>query len=175
MASCFLSVVRVDFEASLLLSALSSFFVFIHLFCEFSCFLAALGLCVARAVSRSVERAALWVRWVGFSPRGFLSLWVRGHAGFSSRSTGTLVRRLSSSGARTSLLFSVCDLPAPGIEWCPCIARQILNPWITRKSLLSSYCTFFFFKISYTPSEMAWTRYTFYPHFINEESVNEEM
>ena len=147
MASCFLSVVRVDFEASLLLSALSSFFVFIHLFCEFSCFLAALGLCVARAVSRSVERAAIWVRWVGFSPRRFLSLWstARGHSGFSSRSTGTPVRRLSSCGARTHLLFSVCDLPAPGIEWCPCIARQILNPWITRKSLLSSYCTFFFF------------------------------
>lgn len=126
-------------QASCSALSLLLFLVFIPLFCDCSCLLAVLGLCVAWA--------ALGVRAVAFSPPWLLLPWSTGAwaCGRQRRSTWTSVHRLRSCGVRTYLLFTVCDLPAPGTEWCPCIARRMLNPRTTRKPLLSSYCTFFFF------------------------------
>lgn len=67
VASCFLSVVSVDFEASLLLSSLFVF-VFIHLFCgEVSLTSWRPGSLCRPGCLSFAERAALWVRWAGFS------------------------------------------------------------------------------------------------------------
>ena len=66
--------------------------------------------------------AASWgyssLRCAGFSLRWLLLLWSTGsrHAGFSSCGSRALEHRLSSCGARASLLRGTWDLPGPGLE-----------------------------------------------------------
>lgn len=101
-------------------SALSLLFlVFIPLFRGCSCLLGVLGLCVACA--------ALRVRAVAFSPPRPSRFGARAR-GRQCRSTWTRVRRLRSCSVRTYLPFSVCDLPAPGTEWCPASQGGCLTP-----------------------------------------------
>ena len=57
-------------------------------------------------------------RCVGVSWWGLLLLWSTGsrRVGFSSCGSQALERRLSSCGAKASLLRSMWDLPGPGLE-----------------------------------------------------------
>ena len=70
------------------------------------------------------------LRCTGFSLRWFLLLQSTGSslAGFSSYGTRALERRLSSCGARTSLLRGMWELPNPGLEpMSPALAGGFLT------------------------------------------------
>ena len=79
--------------------------------------------------------------------RGRPQLWL---AGIRSCGSRALERRLSSCGARASLLRDIWELPGPGLEpLSPAIGRRILNNCTTREapklgSLLGNQWTHFF-------------------------------
>ena len=99
------------------LSSTHTFFFLINL-CIYL-FLAVLGLrCCAWAFSSCGERGLLFLWCAGFSLRWLLLLQSMGsrRAGFSSCGSWALEHRLSSWGARASLLHGMWDLPGPGLE-----------------------------------------------------------
>ena len=99
-------------------SVATSFFFLINLFIY--SFLAALDLrCCVQAFSLVAASGGYSsLRCAGFSLRWLLLLRSMGsrHVGFSSCGSQALERRLSSCGARASLLRGMWDLPGPGLE-----------------------------------------------------------
>ena len=91
------------------------------------------------------------LRCAGFSLRWLLLLQSTGsrRTGFSSCGSRALERRLSSCGARASLLWGMWDLPRPGLEpMCPALAGGVLTtapPGKSKteellKNYICSYC-----------------------------------
>ena len=147
------------------------FFIFIIFKIYFIYFLAALGLCCCTpAFSSCCEWGLLFIVVRGlliavaalleehqFQARGLQQLWHTGSVvvalGLSSCGPWALERRLSSCGARASLLRDIWDLPGPGLKPAsPALAGEFLTtappgkPQLFILDMTITLCLFFFKK-----------------------------